>query len=207
MAAWRYEVYLRVLDIFHVSKTNRNFVSRSGHIMFCLLSKQWNTEPFHFNIFCSSNRDNVFARNLTSYFIGVHTINNLLLFLCSLVYFAWIGPLEIMEGEVTITEKKNSFKGKLPKKKFLQAVHHPKKFLPVNWTVVFNKNDRTRRFYLRPRKQHQIYVVCEDLLAFSIKRSSVEKKNCAELARRKKYVSRQILPLKNYYFSPPSRDF
>jgi len=106
MAAWRYEVYLRVLDIFHVSKTNRNFVSRSGHIMFCLLSKQWNTEPFHFNIFCSSNRDNVFARNLTSYFIGVHTINNLLLFLCPLVYFAWSGPLEITGGEVTITEKK-----------------------------------------------------------------------------------------------------
>ena len=34
----------------YFSKLRRNFVSRSGHVMFCLLYKhQWNTKPIHFN--------------------------------------------------------------------------------------------------------------------------------------------------------------
>ena len=41
MAAWRYEISLRVLK-------KRNFVSPSGHVMFYLLYKhQWNAKPFY----------------------------------------------------------------------------------------------------------------------------------------------------------------
>ena len=50
MAAWRYEISLRVLKnisrVFQHEK--RNFVSPSGHVMFYLLYKhQWNAKPFY----------------------------------------------------------------------------------------------------------------------------------------------------------------
>ena len=56
MAAWRYQISLRVLkNIWQVSAakyifqhSKRNFVSPSGHIIFYLLyNHQWNTKSFH----------------------------------------------------------------------------------------------------------------------------------------------------------------
>ena len=103
MAAWRYEISLRVLKnisrVFQHEK--RNFVSPSGHVMFYLLYKhQWNTKPFHFNSFFGVKGAiyyeaiatgifshvkitcyfhmwryrQVFARKLAWYFIGVYII-------------------------------------------------------------------------------------------------------------------------------------
>ena len=49
MAAWRYEISLRVKYFQH---EKRNFVSPSGHVMFYLLYKhQWNTKSFLWNSF------------------------------------------------------------------------------------------------------------------------------------------------------------
>ena len=98
MAMWRYKISLRVLKIISLIRcihswntfqhSKRNFVSPSGHVMFYLLYKhQWNSKPFHLNIFllqkalfimyvvtCEYNMLYVFAQNSPGMYIIIQVI-------------------------------------------------------------------------------------------------------------------------------------
>ena len=102
MAAWRYEISLRVSkNISWVSAANEWNIFSTREEKFCISKRpcnvllykhQWTTKPFHFNSFfvCSHSCNSdiftcedwyqVFVQKITLYFIGVNIINIYLTF-------------------------------------------------------------------------------------------------------------------------------